>query len=213
MMKKKDLNKDKDSKDKKENPKDKKEEDEPSNKDSNSSQNTSISEKDYKLFKDIYMEMENYEDEDTAYNEISKKHNMTVEELKEFMAQNSDAASERLMEEVENDFKLKDNYAEEFKEEIKKAAINEILALEKKGDLSSENLTVQLYTNELVKDKNGETYEFNYGVFGSVTLGDSPIDVDLALGFKSLDDLKNSKAGLLTYFSSSGIVKSNIDNE
>ncbi|MEB3428475.1 hypothetical protein VLK81_00185 [Citroniella saccharovorans] len=210
---KKDLNKDKDSKDKKENPKDKKEEDEPSNKDSNSSQNTSISEKDYKLFKDIYMEMENYEDEDTAYNEISKKHNMTVEELKEFMAQNSDAASERLMEEVENDFKLKDNYAEEFKEEIKKAAINEILALEKKGDLSSENLTVQLYTNELVKDKNGETYEFNYGVFGSVTLGDSPIDVDLALGFKSLDDLKNSKAGLLTYFSSSGIVKSNIDNE
>lgn len=75
--------------------------------------------------------MENYEDEDTAYNEISKKHNMTVEELKEFMAQNSDAASERLMEEVENDFKLKDNYAEEFKEEIK-AAINEILALEKK---------------------------------------------------------------------------------
>ena len=210
---KKDLNKDKDSKDEKENPKDKKEEDEPSNKDSNSSQNTSISEKDYKLFKDIYMEMENYEDEETAYNEISKKHNMTVEELKDFMAQNSDAASERLMEEVENDFKLKDNYAEEFKEEIKKAAINEILALEKKGDLSSENLTVQLYTNELVKDKNGETYEFNYGVFGSVTLGDSPIDVDLALGFKSLDDLKNSKAGLLTYFSSTGIVKSNIDNE
>lgn len=210
---KKDLNKDKDSKDKKENSKDKKEEDEPSNKDSNSSQNTSISEKDYKLFKDIYMEMENYEDEETAYNEISKKHNMTVEELKDFMAQNSDAASERLMEEVENDFKLKDNYAEEFKEEIKKAAINEILALEKNGDLSSENLTVQLYTNELVKDKNGETYEFNYGVFGSVTLGDSPIDVDLALGFKSLDDLKNSKAGLLTYFSSTGIVKSNIDNE
>lgn len=89
--------------------------------------------------------MENYEDEDTAYNEISKKHNMTVEELKEFMAQNSDAASERLMEEVENDFKLKDNYAEEFKEEIKKAAINEILALEKRRSLKRKSNSSALY--------------------------------------------------------------------
>lgn len=176
------------------------------NQESNIKNNKTISDEDYKFYNEIMDHLNTDVDrpEEDILEEIAPNYNMTVEEIQNKMRDLSDAAVERYSFEHQEKIEENKNFLDENKVYVQTASQSFVEDAEMKkikGFAPSSSWQVSIYSNEEIKDLDGNSYPYSFRIAGRYEeKGTGNLyDFLMILAYKTESDIKNVKANCIQY--------------